>query len=69
MKTNLFHLDSIPETGIKDRWSSIKIIVGSAAGSITALVLVIIVILRRRYKRLEQEVNVDAAKDDFLPPR
>ena len=64
---NLFNLDSPPtKTDIKDRWRSIKVIVGSAVGCITALVFFILIILylRRRCKRLEPEV-----KDEVVGPR
>ena len=70
---NLFNLDSTPikidieDNDIKDRWKSMKVLVGSAIGCITALVFFILVILylRRRYIRLkeqkEQKVKDEAA--------
>ena len=70
-RQNLFNLDSTPtkpdiedKTDIKDKWKSIKIIVGSTIGCITALVFFILVFLYlcRRYNRLAQEV-----KDDVVP--
>ena len=73
---NLFNLDSTPikidieDNDIKDRWKSMKIIVGSAIGCITALVILLVIFtlvilyLRRRYIRLkeqkEQKVNDEA---------
>ena len=62
----MFNLDSTSnrtdiedETDIKEKWARIKIIVGSAIGCITVLMLFIVVILhlRRRYSRLEQKVE------------
>ena len=67
---NLFNLDSTPtktdledKTDIKDKWRSIKIIVGSTIGCIAALVFFILVFLylRSRYNRLAQEVQDDVA--------
>ena len=73
---NLFNLDSTPITidiednDIKGRWKSMKIIVGSAIGCITALVILLVIFtlvilyLRRRNIRLkeqkEQKVNDEA---------
>ena len=66
----MFNLDlttSKPETKDKsdteDKWRSVKIIVGSAIGCITALLFFILAIVysRRRYKRLEQEINDEVA--------
>ena len=73
---NLFNLDSTPikidieDNDIKDRWKSMKIIVGSAIGCITALVILLVIFtlvilyLRRRNIRLkeqkEQKVNDEA---------
>lgn len=64
---NLFNLDPTPSMpGSKDRWRSIKIIVGSAFGCTTTLVVVILTVfyLRRRYNKLERKV-----KDEVVPPR
>ena len=74
---NLFNLDSTPikidvedKNGIKDRWKSMKIIVGSAIGCITALVFFILVILylRRRYIRLKEQKE-QKVKDEAAPLR
>ena len=62
---NLFNLDSpTTKTDVKDRWRSIKVIVGSVVGCITALVFFILIILyfRRRCNRLEPE-----DKDEVVP--
>ena len=62
----MFNLDSTPtktdtedKTDIKEKWRITKITVGSTIGCIAALVFFIVVILylRRRYNRLEQEVK------------
>ena len=73
---NLFNLDSTPikidieDNDIKDRWKSMKIIVGSAIGCITALVFFILVILylRRRYIR-SKEQKEQKVKDEAAPLR
>ena len=73
---NLFNLDSTPikidieDNDIKDRWKSMKIIVGSAIGCITALVFFILVILylRRRYIRLKEQKE-QKVKDEAAPLR
>ena len=74
---NLFNLDSTPikidvedKNGIKDRWKSMKIIVGSAIGCITASVFFILVILylRRRYIR-SKEQKEQKVKDEAAPLR
>ena len=73
---NLFNLDSTPikidieDNDIKDRWKSMKILVGSAIGCITALVFFILVILylRRRYIRLKEQKE-QKVKDEAAPLR
>ena len=73
---NLFNLDSTPikidieDNDIKDRWKSMKVLVGSAIGCITALVFFILVILylRRRYIRLKEQKE-QKVKDEAAPLR
>ena len=73
---NLFNLDATPikidieDNDIKDRWKSMKILVGSAIGCITALVFFILVILylRRRYIRLKEQKE-QKVKDEAAPLR
>ena len=75
---NLFNLDATPikidieDNDIKDRWKSMKIIVGSAIGCITALVFFILVsyilYLCRRYIRLKEQKE-QKVKDEAAPLR
>ena len=74
---NLFNLDSTPikidiedKNDIKDRWKSMKNIVGSAIGCFTALVFFMLVILylRRRYIKLKEQKE-QKVKDEAAPLR
>ena len=74
---NLFNLDSTPikidiedKNDIKDRWKSMKNIVGSAIGCITALVFFMLVILYlpRRYIKLKEQKE-QKVKDEAAPLR
>ena len=61
------YLDPIPTMpGSTDKWRSIKIIGGSAIGSIIAIVFIVLAILylRRRCNKLEREVE-----DEVVRPR